>query len=146
MGFIANELPPSNHFEGVRIHPNFNNGKCVAVIGGTKIEATKPRYYPSFDCNGSASQNGTMDDADTKQKCDCFYRVLGALLTDVQTLGTANGIIRPIWALTSLDEDNALISPAVTSIISTLYKRTNVNPPTSTKFGTAPLGNPPLTR
>ncbi len=41
MGSIAADEPmPSTPLEGVRIHPNFNNGKCVTVRGGVKAEGT----------------------------------------------------------------------------------------------------------
>ncbi|KAF7440068.1 hypothetical protein PC9H_000411 [Pleurotus ostreatus] len=63
MGSIADELPPSTPLEGVRIHPNFNNAKCVTVRGGVKAEGTPVII---FDCIGSASQNWIINDADTK--------------------------------------------------------------------------------
>lgn len=41
MGSIAtNELLPSTPLEGARIHPNFNNGKCVTVRGAVHAEGT----------------------------------------------------------------------------------------------------------
>ncbi|KAF4608057.1 hypothetical protein EYR40_000400 [Pleurotus pulmonarius] len=64
MGSIAaDELLPLTPLEGVRIHPNFNNRKCVTVRGGVKAEGTPVII---FDCNGSASQNWIINDADTK--------------------------------------------------------------------------------